>query len=83
MVSRLSNRVISSGRKKIEDAQKNGQWDAPKSPTVTEEQIAFLSDLLKVHEPAYANFQAMSSSVKKTYTWAYFDAKTFDIKSKS
>ena len=64
------------GRKKIEEAKKNGQWDAPKSPTVTEEQIAFLSDLLKVHEPAYANFQAMSSSVKKTYTRAYFDAKT-------
>lgn len=64
------------GRKKIEEAKENGQWDAPKSPTVTEEQIAFLSDLLKVYEPAYANFQAMSLSVKKTYTRAYFDAKT-------
>lgn len=64
------------GRKKIEEAQKNGQWDAPKSPTVTEEQIAFLSALLKEYEPAYANFQAMSLSVKKTYTRAYFDAKT-------
>ena len=64
------------GRGKIEEAKKNGQWDAPKSPTVTEEQIAFLSGLLKVYEPAYANFQAMSLSVKKTYTRAYFDAKT-------
>ena len=64
------------GRKKIEEAKENGQWDAPKSPTVTEEQIAFLSDLLKVYEPAYANFQAMPLSVKKTYTRAYFDAKT-------
>ncbi len=64
------------GRGKIEEAKKNGQWDAPKSPTVTEEQIAFLSGLLKVYEPAYANFQAMSLSAKKTYTRAYFDAKT-------
>lgn len=64
------------GRAKIEEAQRNGQWDATKSPSVTEEQIAFLSELLKVYEPAYANFQAMSLSVKKTYTRAYFDAKT-------
>lgn len=64
------------GRQKIEDAKKNGQWDAPKSPTVTEEEIAFLSGLLNVYEPAYENFQAMSFSVKKTYTRAYFDAKT-------
>lgn len=64
------------GRKKIEEAQKNGQWDAPKSSAVTEEQIAVLSVLLKAYESAYANFQAMSLSVKKTYTRAYFDAKT-------
>jgi len=64
------------GRMKIEKAKKNGQWDAPKSSVVTDEQIAFLSDLLKEHEPAYTNFQAMSPSVKKTYTRAYLDAKT-------
>jgi len=32
--------------------------------------------LLKEYEPAYTNYQAMSPSVKKTYTRAYFDAKT-------
>ena len=64
------------GREKIEEARKDGQWDAPKTSTVTEEQIAFLSVLLKEYEPAYANFPAMSLSVKKTYTRAYFDAKT-------
>lgn len=36
----------------------------------------FFSALLKEYEPDYANFQAMSLSVKKTYTRAYFDAKT-------
>lgn len=64
------------GRKKIDEAKKNGQWDAPKTPAITEEQIAFLSDLLKVYETAYSNFEAMPLSVKKTYTRAYFDAKT-------
>ncbi len=64
------------GRKKIEEAKKNGQWDAPKPAAVTEEQIAQLSALLKEYEPAFTNFQAMSLSVKKTYTRAYFDAKT-------
>lgn len=64
------------GRKKIEEARTNGQWDAPKTPAVTEEQIASLAEILKAYEPAYTNFMAMSLSVKKTYTRAYNDAKT-------
>lgn len=64
------------GRRKIEEARKNGQWDASGPVPVTEEQIACLSALLEEYEPAYTNFQAMSPSVKKTYTRAYFDAKT-------
>ncbi len=64
------------GRKKIEEAKKNGQWYAQNPMAVTEEQIAMLSELLKEYEPAYTNFQAMSPSVKKTYTRAYLDAKT-------
>lgn len=64
------------GRKKIEDARKNGQWDAPNAPAVTAEQISSLSALLKEYETAYTNFAAMSLSVKKTYARAYFDAKT-------
>ena len=64
------------GRKKIEEAKKNGQWDAPKSMEFTEEQIACLLKLLEGYEPACTNFQGMSLSVKKTYTRAYFDAKT-------
>ncbi len=64
------------GRKKIAEAQKNGQWDAPNPMEVTEEQIALLLSLLEGYEPACTNFQAMSLSVKKTYARAYFDAKT-------
>lgn len=64
------------GREKIEQAKTNGQWDAPKTPPVTEEQIACVAVLLQAYEPAYTNFQSMSLSVRKTYTRAYFDAKT-------
>lgn len=64
------------GRAKIEEARENGQWDAPKAPPVTDEQIALLSDVLKEYEPAHTNFQAMPPSVKKTYARAYCDAKT-------
>ena len=64
------------GRRKIEEAKKNGQWDAQKPMEVTKEQIAQLSALLEGYEPACTNFGGMSLSVKKTYTRAYFDAKT-------
>lgn len=64
------------GRKKIEEAKQNGQWDVPKAPAITEEQIALVAMALKDYEPAYTNFLNMSLSVRKTYTRAYFDAKT-------
>lgn len=78
LVEQLEKRGImtDNGRKKIEEARKNGQWDAPKAPGITEDQIAFVTTLLQGYEPACTNFQTMSLSVKKTYTRAYFDAKT-------
>lgn len=64
------------GRSKVEEAKRNGQWDAPKPAPVTDEQIARVTELLRGHEPAYTNFLSMSPSVKKTYVKAYLDAKT-------
>lgn len=64
------------GREKIAEAKKNGQWGAAPSPAVSEEQIALVAGLLKAHEPAHSHFSAMPPSVKRTYTRAYFDAKT-------
>lgn len=65
------------GRRKIEEAKKNGQWDnATKPSAITEEQISMVADLLSGNELAHTNFQAMSPSVRKTYTRAYLDAKT-------
>lgn len=69
--------MTDSGRKKVQEAKENGQWDAANPlAIITEEQIACLSELLRDVEPAYTNFQAMSPSVRKTYTRAYLDAKT-------
>lgn len=79
LVKKLEERGIMTdyGRKKIDEAKKNGQWNATNPlAIITEEQIACLSALLEGYEPAYTNFQAMSPSVKKTYTRAYLDAKT-------
>jgi len=78
LIETLEKRGIMTdfGRAKIKEAQKNGQWDAPNPMPVTNEQIMFLSGLLSEYELARTNFQAMSLSVKKTYTRAYFDAKT-------
>lgn len=70
------------GRKKIEEAKENGQWNAPKPAVITDTQIACLSELLEKYEPAFTNFQAMSLSVRKTYTRAYFNAKTEDGREK-
>ncbi|MGI5900733.1 MAG: YdeI/OmpD-associated family protein [Christensenellales bacterium] len=64
------------GRAKIAEAKKDGRWDAPKAPAITEEQIALVCGLLREHQPAYENFNAMPPSVKLTYTRAYLDAKT-------
>ena len=78
LVKSLEERVLMTdfGREKIEEAKKNGQWDAPKSMEITEEHIVCVSAVLEEYELAYTNFQAMSPSVKKTYARAYFDAKT-------
>lgn len=71
------------GLTKVAEAKQNGQWDQAKKPSaITEEQIQLLCNLIQEHEIAYANFQAMSLSVKKTYTRAYLDAKTEDGKTK-
>lgn len=77
-----AGRLNEAGRQKIAEAKSNGQWDAPKAPAVTEEQAALLTEILKKYEPAYTNYLAMPPSVKKTYTKAYFEAKTDDGREK-
>lgn len=69
-------RMTAYGRQKMDEARKDGRWEAPKAPAITEEQVAALTALLKEYEPAYTNFLSMPPSVKRTYTRAYLDAKT-------
>ena len=68
--------MTEAGRAKVEEARRNGQWDALKPADVTEEQIARIDALLKGHEPACGNIRALSPSVRRTYARAYYDAKT-------
>lgn len=64
------------GRVKITEAKQNGQWDAPKAPGITDEQIQAVAELLRDYPTAYTNFEAMAPSARKTYTRAYLDATT-------
>jgi uncharacterized protein YdeI (YjbR/CyaY-like superfamily) len=64
------------GRARVEEAKKNGQWDAPPPQQITDEQVASLTKALEGYEPAYTNYLAMSPSVKRTYTGLYFSAKS-------
>lgn len=64
------------GREKIAETKKNGMWDAQDLMKLTDEQIEALTDLLKEYGSAYANYQNMPPSVRKTYARAYYDAKT-------
>lgn len=78
LVKKLEEQGIMTdlGRAKISEAKENGQWDKPKAPQITEEDIARVAGLLQAYEPAFTNFENMSPSVRKTYTRAYLDAKT-------
>lgn len=68
------------GRIKVEEAKKNGMWDAPKLESISEKQEQMFAELIKDTEPAFTNFKSMSPSVKKSYTGLYFDAKSDDAK---
>lgn len=68
------------GQDKIEEAKKNGMWDAPKPEPITDNQVQMLVELLNGIEPAYTNFNSMSPSVRRNYTGLYFDAKSDDAK---
>lgn len=70
------------GKTKMDEAKADGRWTASKAPSITEEQISLLTDLLKPQKTAHQNLLAMPPSVKKTYARAYFDAKTPESRNK-
>ncbi len=70
------------GYVKIEDAKRNGMWDAPPPAKISDADIDILIDKLRGFEPAFSNFMAMPPSVKKTYAALYLDAKSEETKRK-
>lgn len=85
LVIELEKRGLMSdfGRVKVEEAKKNGRWEEAKKPSaISEDEMKELAELLKENEQAYNNFMKMSSSVQKTYTRAYLDAKTEEGRTK-
>ena len=64
------------GEKAVATAIKNGTWNVPKQPQITEEQVKTFAEKLVGISPAYENFQAMSPSVRLTYTKRYHSFKT-------
>lgn len=68
--------MTEKGLEAIENARKNGSWDNAELTLINDEQIRMFKEVVKPFEPAFGNLQAMSSSVQRTYTGFYFDAKT-------
>lgn len=76
----VSGLMTEFGLLKVEEAKKNGMWDAPKPEPISEDNIQQFTGLIKDYEPAFTNFISMSPSVRKTYVGFYFDAKSDDAK---
>jgi uncharacterized protein YdeI (YjbR/CyaY-like superfamily) len=68
--------MTDAGEDAIKAAVENGQWDAARSEQPTDEQIELLTEKLRGISPAFENFCAMSSSVRKTYTRRYLSFKS-------
>ena len=64
------------GLEAMERAGKNGSWDNAERTLIDDEQIRMFQGIIQPYEPAYANLQAMSHSVQRTYTGFYLDAKS-------
>ena len=69
-------RMTDTGYAAIAAARNAGTWDTPARATVTPEQVAALKEQLLPYPAALDNLEAMSPSVQRTYTGAYFSTKT-------
>ena len=68
--------VTRQGMEAIEQAKKNGQWEAAERAVIDDAQIEAFRNIVRQYEPAYTNLLAMSPSVQRTYTGFYLDAKS-------
>jgi len=72
--------MTKNGFEAIDQAKREGTWDAPKVEPVSDEQISILVEALRGVEPAFSNFENMSRSVRKTYAMHYLSAKSEDTR---
>jgi len=70
------------GEKAIEEAKKNGTWDARKQEPITAGQVKAFAKKLKGVFPAYENFNKMPPSVQTTYTRRYLSFKSEESRQK-
>jgi uncharacterized protein YdeI (YjbR/CyaY-like superfamily) len=68
-------KMTGPGQAAIEQAKKNGRWDAPAREPVPDDKIEVLVKDLQGADLALANFLKMAPSVRRTYTGFYLDAK--------
>ena len=71
-----AGRMTDRGRAKIEEAKRRGTYDTPPRIPATPEQVAALKAALRPYQTALEHFERMTPSVQRTYTDAYFSAKT-------
>ena len=64
------------GEKAVEDAKRNGMWQAPKGGSIAAEQVDAFAEKLAGMAPAFENFKNMPLSVRTTYTRRYLSFKT-------
>jgi uncharacterized protein YdeI (YjbR/CyaY-like superfamily) len=73
-------KMTEHGLAAIARAKKDGAWDIPKPAPPSDERTTLLVQALTGFEPALANFQRMSPSVRRTYTMHYLSAKSEDTR---
>ncbi len=80
-ILRTKNIMTSLGELAVEEAKKNGKWES-KIIELTNDQIDFFANKVKKYPQAYANFNKMSPSIRKTYARRYFSFKSEDTREK-
>lgn len=75
-----SKQMTNAGIKKIDEAKKNGKWDAAYTSRVAPEISADLLSALESAPQAQSNFNAFSNSVRLRYTYWILDAKRPDTR---
>ena len=60
----------------MENAKRNGEWDAQKRKKISDEQVEEFVEKLVGISPIHENFNKMSRSIQLSYTGRYLSFKT-------